>query len=160
MCKYCDAVFSAGGWEIAAKFATPLIAAFVAYITYMQWKVNRATIREKLFDRRFEVFRETQRFLTRISENLSFTQTELGLFTDAYQRSCFLFDSELSKYLKSVRNKALELDCANSLMDAPGEVENRLQHIRTRHDNGVWLNAQLDVIFVKFHTYLGFSKDS
>ncbi len=159
MCSWLAILTSSEAIKILTGLATTAIAAFVAYIAFTQSKINRATIREKLFDRRFDVFRETQRFLTRISENFSFTQTELGSFTDAYQRSRFLFDGELSNYLQSVRNKALELDCANSLMDAPGEAQNRQQHIRTRHDNGVWLNAQLDVIFVKFHTYLGFSKD-
>ena len=52
--------------EYVRAFGPAIIAVFVAYIAYQQWQVNRAVLREKLFDRRFELFKDTQRFLSAI----------------------------------------------------------------------------------------------
>ena len=39
-----------------------LIAVFVAYIAYENWRISRANFREKLFDRRFETMRSLREF--------------------------------------------------------------------------------------------------
>ncbi len=144
--------------QMLTALVTAAVAVIVALITFQQWMTNRATVREKLFDRRFEVFKETQRVLTTISERLSFDQSGLHRYTDAFQRSRFLFDPQLSDYLKEIRDRALDLELASTLMNDPNEVQNRIQHVNSRHDNGVWLNKQLDTIFPQFHRYLDFSK--
>jgi len=54
-------------WTEYLKALGPtIIAMIVVYIAYQQWRVNQANLREKLFERRFEVFKQTQAFLSEI----------------------------------------------------------------------------------------------
>ena len=159
MCELCSVVFSYGTADVISKLATPLIAGIVGYVAFLQWKLNRATVREKLFDRRFEVFRVTQKFLTKINESISFEQAVYWEFIDACQKSSFLFDADLEKYLIKIRNRALDLELSTTLMNDPSESANRNQHVQDRYDHGVWLNDQLNVIFRVFKPYLSFARD-
>jgi len=152
-------VFSASALEFLTKAATPVIATAVAYIAFLQWKLTKASVREKLFDRRFDVFKETQKFLTGISEKLDFDQESLAKFTDAWQRSRFLFGDDIQQCLKKIRDRALGLQLSTALMDDPNEAENRSVHVRDRTNHGIWLNAQLGENFGKFKPYLSFQNE-
>jgi hypothetical protein len=158
MCELCDVVFSEQTIGILSGLATTVIAAIVARIGYHQLEINKITVREKLFDRRFDVFRETQKFLTEISEKISFEKTSFWSFTDTCQRSRFLFGQEIHGYLLEIRKRALELELKTSLIDDPTEAERRSEHVQRRLELSVWLNNQLTVIFDRFHPYLGFSR--
>lgn len=159
MCEFCPIVFSTASIDYLVKVAPILIAAGVAYLGYLQLHLNRATVREKLFDRRFEIFRSTQKFLTRISENIDFEMVDFWEFADARQKAKFLFDDELYRYLTKISDRALALKTSNSSIDDPSELQNRMTHVADRHASGIWLNNQLSVIFDKFRPYLGFPKD-
>lgn len=159
MCELCPVVFSYGTFDILSKLVTPAIAVAVAVIAFLQWKTNRATVREKLFDRRFDVFVETQTFLTKIRQDLRFDQQDLNKFTDAYQRSSFLFDENIEKYLLKIRSRALHLERSTARMNSTHDAGNRIKHVADRHEEAIWLEDQLTVIFLKFKPYLSFARD-
>jgi hypothetical protein len=159
MCELCPDVFSLNSADVISKLAAPVIAGIVAYIAYLQWKLNKALVREKLFERRFEVFRSTQKFLTKISEKIDFDMSDLWEFSDAVQRSRFLFDEEIHTYLKAITDRALDLKLSTDLMTDPSESGNMSAHSASRSASAIWLNNQLSVIFQKFQPYLSFAKD-
>ena len=137
---------------------TPVIAFIVAAIAWQSWETNRAALREKLFDRRFQAFLETQKFLSEISANMTFSQDSFWKFTGTCQRSRFLFGVELQEYLHTIRSRSLQLKLARSNMDDPNEQLNRPVHVAQHTADAVWLNSQLDVIPEKFDPFLSFSK--
>jgi hypothetical protein len=52
--------------NLLSALLTPTIAMLGIYIAYQQWSVNRANLREKLFERRFQIFKKAQSFLSEI----------------------------------------------------------------------------------------------
>ncbi|MGJ3258210.1 MAG: hypothetical protein ACFE0S_01285 [Rhodospirillales bacterium] len=137
--------------NIFLSMATLVVAGSVAVITYQQYWVNRLRLRHELFDRRFEVFKAAQRFLSEIMREGRLTDdglaNEYPKFIDAWQRSRFLFNNEIADYLDSIGKRALQL---------------RLHDRRDRHEEEAsdleWLTQQTTVLFEKFRPYLAFPK--
>ena len=76
--------FFAMQWvDVLAALLTPLIALLAVAIAYQQWRLNRANLRERLFDRRFELFKASQAFLSEILAKATFDDEALWRFTDA-----------------------------------------------------------------------------
>jgi len=144
-------------WSDYLKAIGPsLIALFVAYIAFQQWQVNRANLRERLFDRRFEVFRETQNFLSSVLRDAKVSNEALAEFQEAPQIARFLFDEKLAKYLSEIRNHAIDLQMHHEISKEPTNEEKRLDAVGKKHEEIKWLIAQLPVIFDKFEPFLGF----
>ncbi len=94
-------------------------------------------------------FKATQKFLTKISEEIDIE------LSDFWSSRCptegkIPFGDELYRYLTKISDRGLSVKTRNSLMDDPSEHENRMKHVESRHTNGVWLNDQQSVIFDKF----------
>jgi hypothetical protein len=51
--------------ELAA-FLTPTIAVLGVYIAYNQWRTNKDSLRERLYEKRFDVYKGTQKLLSKI----------------------------------------------------------------------------------------------
>lgn len=94
-------------WTEYLKALGPtLIAGIVAYIAWQQWRVSRATLREKLYERRWEIFINTQRFLRSIYEDAKVSSEEFQKFSETCRRARFLLGDDLSGYLEEVRSRA------------------------------------------------------
>ncbi|KIC29338.1 hypothetical protein [Leisingera sp. ANG-M6] len=135
-----------------------VIASFVAYVAFQQWNVNRSTLREKLFDRRWQVFKDTQKFLSGILREATFDDQALWDYTDACQRARFLFGKKLHDYLIEIRSAALKMRLkAAQYKDLPvGDERSKL--VEEEHEQLKWLNNQMDLIFEAFEEYISFQK--
>ncbi|MDK3018085.1 hypothetical protein [Pseudodonghicola flavimaris] len=131
-----------------------LIAIFVAYVAYQQWQVNRATLREKLFNRRFAVFKATQAFLSTVLKDGHVSNDALLGFHEPPQLARFLFDRELSDYLGNIRTKALEA----RMFARKAEADHNTDALEREAESLIWLNDQIPAIFEKFEPWLGFKK--
>lgn len=137
---------------------TTAIAVIVAIIAWQNWETNRAVLREKLFDRRFQVFRETQEFLSEIMRDAKFTSESFWKYTDTCQRARFLLGRPAANFLLEIRRRANQMNYHQTMVDSPTVGAERPKHISDQHEHLVWLVAQLDLLFDHFEPFLGFEK--
>lgn len=134
------------------------IAIFVAFIAYQQWKVNQATLKERLFERRMAIFKETQAYLSEILREASISDDSMWKFNDTHQRSRFLFGKKIQNYLIEIRHRSIQMMAHKRQYAGLPVGEERNKGIEKEHVELNWLNDQIDVIFDKFEPYLGFEK--
>ena len=135
------------------------IAATVALISFLQWRTNQATLREKLFERRFAIFKETQYFLTVISQHGEISGQLLEEFRDTAQRSRFLFGSRVSQDLNQILLKGRRLALLQSRLSnhvtESAEWENAQDEIQLIGD---FMDKKFLGVFDYFEKYMDFSK--
>ena len=78
-----------------------LIAMFVAYIAYKQWRLSEVNLRERLFDRRIGVFSKS---LELLREATSYSDAQRAYkivfeFRDLSESAYFLFGPEIRELL-------------------------------------------------------------
>jgi hypothetical protein len=77
--------------------------------------LNKATLREKLFERRFTIFKETQSFLSEILRDAKISDESLWRFGDTCQRSRFLFGKPMQNYLLEMHRRASKMNMHRSI---------------------------------------------
>jgi len=97
-------------------FVAVTIGGFGSHIAWRQWKTNQNNFREKLFDRRFEIFEKTEALAGRIfSGRSNELPGEVGLeqslaeFHSVRRRSKFLFAGELDECLEKIHNLMIDV---------------------------------------------------
>tara|TARA_R110002072_G_scaffold260864_1_gene419469 strand:- start:564 stop:1028 length:465 start_codon:yes stop_codon:yes gene_type:complete len=146
-------------WTEYLRALGPLvIALFVAFIAYQQWKVNRAALREKLFDRRWQVFKETQSFLSEILREAKYEDESYWKFTDTCQRARFLFDGKVSDHMMEIGNRSTKMRMYQRRYEVLAVGDERSELIEKEHQELKWLTDQIDPIFELFRPYLSFKE--
>jgi len=135
-----------------------LIAATVAWTGYQQHRLAKDKLKLDLFEKRFVVYKGVQRFLTHILQEAGFEIDKLYEFRRDTQDAIFLFDDEITEYLRSIDHKALDMRTkAKQYEDMPaGEERSRLCEEESK-----LLKELIDELpFLKdvFAPYLKFSK--
>ncbi|MEP1200990.1 hypothetical protein [Tateyamaria sp.] len=145
--------------EYVRALGPAIIALFVAYVAYQQWQVNAANLKEKLFDKRFEVFKCTQLFLSSIMQEAAVRDETLPEFFDAVQRSRFLFGKEIQSYLDEIRKRAIKMRLHKAQLEGVPVGSERSKLVDLENAELEWLSDQVSVIFDKFEPYLSFRKN-
>jgi hypothetical protein len=86
--------------QISSGLLTPVIAGLGIFIARQQLITNKGTLKEKLFDRRLEVFQDVQIFLTEIMRDATVKDSTWPSFHQAKQRASFLFGDDIKNILK------------------------------------------------------------
>lgn len=136
--------------ESAISLGTFSVALIVALITGQQAWTNRLRLRHELFERRFEVFKAAQVYISKIMEEGGLNDEMLGTlypeFVDAWQQSRFLFGKDIVDYLDRIRAQSIQL---HSLRDRGKHTE--------ANGNLAWLCAQAPELFKRFGPYMKFA---
>lgn len=155
-----DMVATTPHWtEYVSSLGPLLVAVFIAYVAYQQWVVNKANLRERLFEKRFELFKQTQRFLTSIMQSASVEDDQLPDFFDAVQRSRFLFGKDIQDYLDEIRKRALQMRMYKVKLERLEVGPKRSKIVELENRELTWLIEQGSVVFKKFGPYLSFGKN-
>src|SRR5689334_7588384 len=88
---------------------TTLIAAFVAYVAWQQYKTAKTKLKLDLFDRRYKVWQTLQDFLGTIIRDADMNDDALRKFVVGTGDAEFLFKDEVPDYLHEVRERAVNL---------------------------------------------------
>jgi hypothetical protein len=99
-----------GKWfGISTGLLTPLIAIMAVYIARQQWVTNRRQLRLALFDRRLSVYNSTKTIILAVVQKTKLDMDDVFRFDYETREHEFLFGSDITAYLKVVRDKALAL---------------------------------------------------
>lgn len=145
--------------QMFTALVTAGVAVIVAIITFQQWITNRATLREKLFERRFDIFKETQQLLTHISMGNALSNTQVIEFLEKAQRSRFFFGTAVYENLLQIHDGAMKLGILESRLktylvdsDSWENCSEEIDRIRGLMDQS------LRLLFDDFGKYMDFSK--
>ena len=113
--------------------ASVLIAFAVACILYLQYRLARQKFKLDMFDKRFSVYKATQKLLTIILVKGELEQQALFTFRADTQDAVFLFGQDIPSYLERIDKQVLELMVIPSRsQDLPvGEERTRLCERKT-----------------------------
>ena len=146
------------GWvDILGKLSTPLIAIFVAYVAYQQWQTNRGNLKERLFDRRMEVFEKFQAGL--VEGTLDVPPPELtNQLSATAMKARFLFGEEIQALIHEAAERTLKIRQLERRIARPTDNET-FQDLSDKIDgHRDWLHQTRSSVFTTFAPYLEFSK--
>lgn len=125
---------------------TPVIAAIAVLIAYEQWRTNALKVRIDLFDRRMEVYEAATVLIWKAITAAKLDSAELNEFRAGTAKAAFLFDQEVTDYLKTVDDQGVELAIACSeYRDSTQEQPEGYDHqdvVRRKHTALKWLMNQ------------------
>ena len=98
--------------------AISAVALIGAYIAWNLWKTNRDLLRERMFDRRFDIFNATQRVIARVETDQGISWHSANELSDIAQQARFMLHDEDARYFDLLRRNALDLAQVTSETDA------------------------------------------
>lgn len=101
------------------KVATVVLAILGAYIAYRQYTLGREKFKLDLFEKRFAVFAGARKFLTLILRDASVSREHLFDYRASVAEASFLFDEDITEYLRLIDSKALRLHTLEEVMKPP-----------------------------------------
>ena len=134
-----------------------VVAVFGAYIAWNLWRTNHNVLRERLFDRRYEVFLATQKMASGICAENRISWDDANEFSEIAQRARFMFSTEDAQYFEDMRQKALSLARATAESET-GRASGTKPDAETSEDLCTWFNEQVEEIFLRMNKYLLFEK--
>lgn len=144
--------------EYVKAFGPAIIASAVAFIAFQQWKLSQANLRDKLFERRIQVYEKVLSVLSSTSRNGRIEQSHINELAFAWRTSRFLFGVDVSDFISSLRDKYIDANYHLSSRYIGMPEEERQRHIVGEAENMKWIYKQFDPLFEVFLPYLGFQK--
>jgi hypothetical protein len=138
------------------KLLTLLVAAFATYVAYRQYALGRERFKLDLFEKRFAVFAATRRLLSHVLHDADVSLEQLFEYRAGVAEATFLFDSDITDYLKSIDEKALRLRTIMETMKALPVGEARTKAAGEVSEATQWLTEQLPELKNRFSPYLKF----
>jgi hypothetical protein len=86
--------------------ATFFLSVAVGIVAWQQWRVARNKLRLDLFDRRYQVYDATRRFVRVSVQDNAHIDRHLSAFSDETSNAEFLFDTDVVNYLEKIRQQA------------------------------------------------------
>ncbi|HUS44913.1 MAG TPA: hypothetical protein VM219_02645 [Phycisphaerae bacterium] len=135
-----------------------LIAAVVACIAYWQHSLAKERFKLDMFEKRFAVYKATQRFLSVIFRDGKVDLEKLSEFRRDTQDATFLFGQEIPAYLKRLDVQALNLVAINDRLRGLQVGEERSRLCREKTGLLHALIGELPNLKNVFASYLKFDK--
>lgn len=140
-----------------APIATLIVGFAVAFIAWQQWQLARSKLRLDLFDRRYNVYDATRKFVAGIVSEATFSDAQLFAFYAGTSDAEFLFGSDVVAYLAALRKRTIDMRMHQKLYQPLPVGEERSRHVQAENDQLLWIGEQLTAMTKTFTPYLGFS---
>ena len=123
-----------------------IVAVLALAVSVLAWRAAMLAGRAATFERRYEIYRDAETFITTWQRNRSPDMTKLPLIVDACSRSQFLCSEKATNYLKSVWDDAasaavLRKVVTGELPGDQGEAVIELHALTSEHADLVLLHA-------------------
>lgn len=138
------------------KLVTLVVATFATYVAYSQYVLGREKFKLDLFEKRFAVFAATRRLLTHVLHQANVSLEQFFEYRAGVAEATFLFDDDITDYLKSIDERALRLRTVLETMKPLPVGEARTKAAGEVSETTQWLLDQLPELKVRFSPYLKF----
>jgi len=138
------------------KLATILVAGFIALVSWSQYSVNKEKFKLDLFAKRFQVFAATRKFLSVVLQKDNIIIEDIFEYRANTAEAEFLFDSDITDYLKKIDKMALSFYTLHETMKPLPVGEERSEKAGAISECSKWLTDQLPELKPKFSPYMKF----
>ena len=150
----CSIAWSSFSWEAFATLVTGLAAVVAAFvlgrtqiaIQKKQTDIQAQSLRSDLFDRRYDVFDRTEKFIFKIVNSADYPprETEWDFFL-AMGQARFLFSKEVVSGLEEIRKNCSSYQASNSMMDRKQKITGRFdeEDVKRETDARSWFSERL-----------------
>ncbi|MGH6913278.1 MAG: hypothetical protein ACREH3_06180, partial [Geminicoccales bacterium] len=116
-------------------------------------------MRHELFERRFEIYKKVQVFLSQIMQKGGVDLEFIPEFYDAMQKARFLFGEDVNKYLEEIKQHAFaERDADAKMHEIKDNRSERSKYASKKSEELKWLCDQIGQLHDKFGPYMNFSR--
>ncbi|QDL91856.1 hypothetical protein FDP22_08755 [Paroceanicella profunda] len=147
---------------IVSALLTPMLAVFLCYIAWQQWRLSRAALRERLFDRRLRILQCVQDALEEFQARSGLSGETARMLSDTERQAGYLFDRTIAQYIHDIRDAAQRADrhCATLLRLADADPDSPEYRVAVAEltDISQWLGRQKDEVIENFEPYLRASR--
>lgn len=95
--------------QTVLTIASLVIATSVAFIGFQQYRLASAKFKLELFDRRYAIYKATQKYLSIILQKAHVEYSESITFLSETQDAFFLFGPEVAEYLEALYKRGIDL---------------------------------------------------
>lgn len=138
--------------------ATITVGFAAAFVSILQWRLAKRKLRLDLFDRRYKVYEGTRKFLSVILRDATFKDADLFEFYAATSDAEFLFGDDITRYLKEIRVRAVDMRTHEHIFRPLPVGEERSKHVEANADQLMWLGNQLAELKRPFLPYMSFAE--
>lgn len=138
------------------KGVTILVGMFAVYVAYQQLRTARAKFKLDLFEKRFQVFAGTRKFLSMILQKANVDLGALFDYRAAIGEASFLFGNHLTDYLAEIDRRALHLHTLHETMEPLPRGDERSRLANEISEELKWLIDQLPELKKRFGPYMRF----
>lgn len=143
--------------DIFKALLTPIIAFIAAQIAWQQMKINQRKLELDLFDRRMKIYEEIIIFLNSITQNDRIIMSDLIKFQNATSHADFLFQPEISEYIKEICDHSFEFQRWVKKDSQPQiNAADQDEIINGKQKEFDWLIEQYEHAKIKFFPYFKF----
>ena len=137
---------------------TIFIGFFIAWTAFQQHKLSKAKFKLDLFEKRYPVYKATQRLLSCILREAKIDIEKLFEFRGGTQDAVFLFDNEIPVYLKGIDEKAIRMQTLREELEGIPVGDKRSELCKEKGQLLLELTDELPKLKVVFGKYLKFKK--
>lgn len=121
-------LFAVSSAEVFFYFATPIIALFAFWFSYLQYCASQNSLKEKLFERRLLIFNAIREYLFSVKLSGTVGNRELQKLDETIVSSKFLFGPEVSLFLTQIRCESMKLRRLESQIRSNSDKNKVLQN--------------------------------
>jgi hypothetical protein len=155
------------GWLLCLQAVAVIVIPVIgAWLAWQQVQIARVKLQHDLYDRRYRVFDAARRLLAEIGVHRSPSEEAVRAFVLGTSDAPFLFDDDLTSYLKDIQRRALEMKSQYQMLHATDSNsmpiiqvgEQRANASNAANEHWLWLVEQLDGTVDKFKPFLKLDK--
>lgn len=141
--------------DYLSALLVPTIAIVGAFIAWQQWRINRARLKNELFDRRYEQFCVVRDFIGSIMTSGQSTLEEQRKYLVGTRGMRFLFDKKIAEYVdEHIWVPAIDLECLESELQGLPVGDERSENVHKQRDIKQKLHEELKGLEDRFAEYL------
>lgn len=144
--------------DFLAAVLSPVIAITLGYLTFHQYKLEKQKHRLELYDRRFAVFEEVNKFLSEIFRNGKTDFFKLSNLLHQTNQSKFLFDDEISQYIDSLYMRGIDFVMIDEQLNGHDKLEVGPERTELAHTNSEHLKFFVDQFNVSQKVFMKYLK--
>jgi hypothetical protein len=142
---------------ILSPVATLIVGLAIAFFAHQQWSIARHKLRLDLFEKRYNVYEATARFLSLIMSLANFNDDDLRAFNIGTMDAVFLYPKHIKDYLDEIRCRAMDMRTYQREFERLPVGDERNKLVDQNHNEARWLNEQLTRLPTVFAPFLGFA---
>jgi hypothetical protein len=131
-----------------------IIAIFLAYLAYQNYRLQRDNLRLSMYDKRIKTYLAFQKYFDSLMTHGEVIESELSEFISSVRGDKFLFGGEIESYIDEIWKKSIRMKSLLRLLRLGADSEKRKIMNREVEEIEEWIMEQNKIYDRLFNKYL------